>query len=141
MKDCENYSCGDCKYFRINADRNESLCKRIDHKKIKFYMPWFASYDCGQTMHIVCSDFEPVEWHMYACKTWTCFEDYWRQYKETWLPYGDIGTTLGFMDFINGTMVKNGVLKAVERMYFKHNVNCTTNYELIHEKINGVKIE
>ena len=28
--------CGQCKWFKVGADRTPSTCKRIDHKHIKF---------------------------------------------------------------------------------------------------------
>ncbi len=74
--------CGDCKYFRINADREESLCKRIDHKATKFYRPWFKSYDCGQMTGIICSDFTPAERCKYLYEHWTSIEEYCEQYKQ-----------------------------------------------------------
>ena len=31
IEDCPHFMCQDCKYFKINADKEESLCKRIGH--------------------------------------------------------------------------------------------------------------
>ena len=58
IEDCPHFMCQDCKYFKINADIEESLCKRIDHKKVRFHKNPFSSYHCGEH-HIICRDFEP----------------------------------------------------------------------------------
>lgn len=140
----EHYGCQDC---RCRGEK----CKRIDHKTIKFAIPWFKAYD--YTCHAICSDFEPAAYMKYANEHWTCFEDYWKGYVEQWLPYqntnvnvyftlhGDTSVRYGvpLMDFVNGTMLDNGVLKAVEKMYYKR-TNKGFGYKLVREPINGVKI-
>lgn len=140
----EHYRCRDCRY------RNEK-CKRIDHKTIKFAKPWFKSYDGDN--HIVCSDFKPALYMKYANEHWTCFEEYWKGFVEQWLPYGDTSKNVYFtlhddtsirygvpmMDFVNGTMIENGVLKAVEKMYYKRTKE-GFGYKLIREPISGVNI-
>lgn len=73
---CYHVGCGDCEFFRVNADREESRCKRIDHKRIRFYVPWFKSYDCGQRSAVMCADFKPAKWHKYLYEHWTDPVDY-----------------------------------------------------------------
>ena len=75
--------CGSCKYFQVNADmRDDTTCKRIDHKKIKFAVPWFKSYDCGQLSGIICSDFTPKEGCKWLYEHWVSIEDYCKEYEE-----------------------------------------------------------
>ena len=154
--DVENYHCGNCKYFNVKADLDgvESICKRIDHKKVKFAVPWFKSYDCHQSSGIVCSDFKPASWCKYACKIWRGFEHYWKGYVDQWLPYKDIETTVGFtlngntevrykvklMDFVNGTMFDGNKLKAIEKEYYNIDRKDVLGYRLVREKIDGVNI-
>ena len=104
---------------------------------------------------MICSDFEPAEYCVHACKAWTGFDDYWKAYVEQWLPYSNTNTTISFtlhdntsvrykvnlMDFVKGTMIENGVLKAVEKTYYKQDRNPNGfGYRLIHEAITGVRI-
>ena len=141
----ENYHCGNCKYFHN--------CKRIDHTTIKFATPWFKSYDQNQFNGCICSSFEPSNSCVYACQTWTGFDNYWPQYVEQWLPYKDTNKLVYFtlhndtsvrygvplMDFVNGTMIKNGILKAVQKMYYKRTKD-EFGYKLAREPIDGVRI-
>lgn len=143
MMEVEHYRCRDCIHFHD--------CKRIDHKTIKFAVPWFKSYDGDYW--VVCSDFRPAAYMKYANAHWTCFEDYWKGYVEQWLPYSNINVNVYFtlhndtsirygvplMDFVNGTMIEGDILKAVEKMYYKQ-TRSGFGYKLIRESINGVKI-
>ncbi len=54
-------TCGMCKHFKVRADIDgeDSNCKRLDHKKVRFHEPWFKSYDCGQFGQKICGDFNP----------------------------------------------------------------------------------
>lgn len=149
-KEVNNYHCGNCKYFRVDADRNESLCKRIDHKSVKFHTPWFKSYDCNQHNGIICSDFIPASWYINAVKEWNGFEEYWENYVEQWLPYKKTDTTVSFiingdrsvsyqvklLDFIYNTMFDEyGYLKAVSKRYYKRDKTSSIGYRLITEKV------
>ena len=144
-EDVEHYHCGNCKYFHD--------CKRIDHVTIKFAVPFFKSYDRNQFSGIICADFEPAQWCIYACKTWQGFEYYWPRYVEQWLPYQSTNVLIYFtlhddtsvrygvnlMDFVNGTMFDGDLLKAVRKVYYKQTRE-GFGYRLIRETINGVKI-
>lgn len=146
---CPHVGCKDCAYFKVNADLNgiESICKRIDHKKVKFAIPRFKSYDCG-CFHIPCGDFIPKHPEHADFKDWTNFNDFWKVYVETWLPYGNENITVAFTingdtsvryhvplsKFIDGTMIIDGVLQAIEKTYYAH------HYNIVHEKIDGVVI-
>jgi hypothetical protein len=145
-EEVENYHCGSCRHY--------NNCKRIDHETIQFAQPWFKSYDRHQFSGVICSDFDPAEWHVYACETWNGFEYYWPRYVEQWLPYGNTSILVYFtlngdtsirygvplLDFVYGTMVDNGVLKAVEKMYYKQ-TRTGFGYKLIKEKIDGITIQ
>lgn len=150
---CPHYGCGDCKYFRIDADRNESLCKRIDHKKVKFAIPWFKSYDCGQNFHIPCNDFEPKYMHYADAKSWDGFDNFWETYVKAWLPYQDENKLIWFCInndtnieyglpmkvFIQGNMISDNTLLATKKRYYKRTKE-GFGYKLITEDINGVEI-
>lgn len=157
IKEVDNYHCGDCKYFKVNAEQENivSTCKRIDHKKIKFTIPFFKSYNCGQFASMICSDFQPHDWNLNACKEWTSFEDYWDAYVEQWLPYKNTNKTTAFtlkgdtsvryhvplLDYIYGRMIKDNKLMAVEKSYYKQDRSPTGfGYKLIVEPIKGVDI-
>ena len=151
-----NLRCGDCEYFLVNADMDnvESKCKRIDHKKIQFAVPFFKSYDCNQFSGCICSDFKPNEHRKHTCENWTNFEDYWKLYVEQWLPYQNMNKNKGFvlnrntevryyvplLKFVYGDMFQGGKLMAVEKVYYKRcNTGC--GYKLVREKINGIEVE
>lgn len=155
MREIDHYHCGDCKYFKVDADWSESTCKRIDHKTIQFGKPWFKSYDCNQHSGVICSDFIPAEWNTNAIKNWKGFEEYWGNYVDQWLPYRNTDILIPFiingdtscrymvklMDFMNGTMMDGDKLKAVEKMYYKRDRNPKGfGYKLIREPVNGVLI-
>lgn len=155
--DVEHYYCGNCKYFKVDADRNESLCKRIDHKTIKFAIPYFKSYDCGQYRGCICSDFVPADYCVHAKKNWTNFDEYWIGYVEQWLPYSNTNTYISFtlnndtsiryrvklLDYVYNTMFDGNTLKAYEKVYYKQcrdKEKYPTGYKLIVEEINGVEV-
>jgi len=147
----ERYCCGSCKYFNIRSDMDNviSSCKRIDHKRVQFYRPWFKSYDCNQFSGTVCSDFEPADWCIYAKKHWNGFDNYWKSYKKYWNPNAetdsisffldkntDVGYKVKLTDFVFNTMYnEDGSLKAFEKFYYKTIKKSPTGYELIHENI------
>lgn len=154
---CPHVTCKDCLFYNIKADleSEKSICKRIDHKMVKFADPWFACYTCGQ-YHIPCCDFIPKHPEYEDFKEWTGFADFWPVFVKAWLPYEDENITVPFIlngnkeiryhvplcRFIDGTMLRGGILHAIEKTYYKrgaveHGVQL---YDLIHEKINGVKI-
>lgn len=138
----DSYRCKNCKFFRKN-------CKRIDHETIKFAVPWFKSYDCD--FGTVCSDFLPAGYMKYANEIWTGFDDYWVGFVNQWLPYkntnklvyftlhGDTSIRYGvsLLDYVYGNMIEEGILKAVEKEYYKRTRKSPTGYVLIHEPIEG----
>jgi len=147
----ERYFCGSCKYFNIKSDRDDvvSPCKRIDHKHLQFSRPYFKSYDCNQFNGVICSDFEPADWCIYAKEHWGGFDAYWKSYKKYWNPNAETDSISFFIDkntdvrykvkltdFVFGTMYnENGTLKAFEKTYYKRSKLSPIGYELIHERI------
>lgn len=136
--------CGQCKFFKVDADRTASTCKRIDHKTIKFAVPWFKSYDCGQFAGTVCKDFEPSPYIPWLWYHWQGWENYWQGDEPKGLIYftlnGDTSIRYGVdrKDFNEGTMYdENGNLKWIERMYYKQSRSSPTGYKLIREKRKG----
>lgn len=158
IDNCPHFGCGDCLYFDVNAERDNvvSICKRIDHKNVKFAEPYFKSYDCGQHYHIPCGDFIPKHLDYADAKEWTNFNDFWNAYVKAWLPYENENITIPFTindntdvryhvplkRFIDGTMIMDGFLQATEKTYMKRTVIDlgVQLYTVVHEEINGVKI-
>ena len=112
--------CGQCKHFKVDADRTVSTCKRIDHKHIKFAFPYFKSYDCGQFSPFVCKDFEPSDTCPWLKEHWKGWNDYWEGEE----PSGTIGFILN----------DQGNLKWIEKEYYKQSRKSPIGYVLIHEK-------
>lgn len=135
----------------MNADREESYCKRIDHKSVQFFRPWFKSYDCGQYSGIICADFVPASWCINAVKEWNGFDEYWENYIEQWLPHSNTNRSISFfingdtsvsyqvklLDFVYNTMFDDhGGLKAISKQFYKRDKTSPVGYRLITEKIN-----
>ena len=141
----ENWSClqcGQCKYFKVDADRATSTCKRLDHKHIKFAKPWFKSYDCGQFNSMVCDEFYPRDSCRWLKEHWISWEDYWdgEEPKPTeTIPLvldGDFSVRYKVLksDFITGNFLDDsGNLKWVEKEYYKRSKSSPIGYKLIHE--------
>lgn len=149
--------CGECKHFQVNADRREdTTCKRIDHKRIQFAVPWFKSYDCGQfSSGGVCADFEPGVGVPWLKEHWTGIEDYivdWeKEERRSFFGKNNYVTLIldGNKDvryrvrkddyFYNRFLNDDGSLKWVEKYYYKRSGKSPTGYELVHEYRDGVK--
>lgn len=128
----------------------------MDHKKIKFAIPYFKCYDCQQHAGTICSDFEPAAWCINAVKEWRGFDEYWANYVDQWLPYSDTNTYMSFtlnndtsvryhvklLDYVYGKMIDdNGRLKAFEKIYYKQSRDPTSfGYVLIREPIDGIEV-
>ena len=140
----ENWSClqcGQCKYFKVDADRSVSTCKRLDHKHIKFAVPWFKSYDCGQYSGSVCRDFEPSDLVPWLKEHWISWDDYWEgeELKGTISLVLDGDTSIRYVvsrkDFTDGTFLDaDGNLKWIEKTYYKQSRKSPTGYILVHER-------
>lgn len=153
VDNCPHYGCGNCKYFKVDADRSESLCKRLDHKSVKFAVPWFKSYDCGQSYHLPCDDFEPKHMDYVDAKEWTGFADFWQAYVQAWLPYQNEDILLWFTlhgdtmveygvplkMFLDGSMIQGNTLMAKKKRYYKRTKE-GFGYKLIYEEIDGIEI-
>lgn len=164
MKNIEvsNLRCRDCKFYKPNAelDNIESICKRIDHKKIRFAVPWFKSYDCDHGC--ICSDFKPKEWLVATCNEWEQvggFDNWWSLWVEQWLPYQNTNVytwfTIGnntsieygvkLLDYVYGRLYRNdGRLNAQKKRYYKMHKKSKKypyGYELVIEDIDGVDID
>lgn len=135
--------CKDCKFYKVDADRNESICKRIDHKHIQFAVPWFKSYDCDSGG--ICSDFEPSE-----TKVW--LYNHWKGYDFLYpCPPKETSTTALCLDrdqsvryhvltrdFQNNTFLdEQGNLKWVEKLYYKQSRSSPIGYVLCREFRSG----
>lgn len=154
-EDVDHYCCGDCVHWKLGPEGKHLPCKRLDHEVIRFAVPWFKSYDAAQHSGCICSDFSPAPWKLHAVKYWTTFEDYWEKYVDQWLPYKNTNTLHYFclngntdirygvplMDYVNGTMIEGGMLKAVEKVYVKYTRKSPFGWELVREPIQGVKIK
>ena len=138
-------NCGHCKYFGKE-------CKRIDHDKVKFYKPSFASYHDGEH-HFPCYDFEPRNLNWADYKDWTGMDEAWPLYLDAWRdgiqPIAtmfhvndnfDVAYMVDFKLFFYGGMIDNGVLKADSKKFYK---KCKGGfgYQLVQQEINGVLID
>lgn len=152
---CPRISCGQCIWFKVNADMDgiESTCKRLDHKKYQFAVPWFKSYDCGQFGAVCCRDFSPRKDNVYLYNHWKGFEDYFGDVKDTSdkLTLDNLRSTKGLMglcinkdqsvryyikavDFTNNTFLdENGELKWIKKCYYKRTRKSPWGYELVYE--------
>lgn len=153
MEEYDRYFCGDCVYYSLPKNGKPSRCKRIDHDVIKFSKPYFECYDGNQYNGILCSDFYPSNHMKYARAHWPGFDLYWEYYVKEILPYGNTNTYVWFclngdtsirygvplLDFVFGTMVEEGRLRAVKKMYYKRNRRAPTRYILVTEEIDGVE--
>ena len=133
--------CGQCKWFKVDADRTTSTCKRIDHKHIRFAFPWFKSYDCGQFAPFVCKDFEPSDTCPWLKDHWKGWDDYWQGEEPSgtisFILDGDtsIRYKVSRKDFVDGTFLDpEGNLKWIEKEYYKQSRKSSIGYVLIHEK-------
>lgn len=160
-REVSNLRCRDCKYYLVTADQRmtKSRCKRLDHKKIKFAVPWFKFYDCD--FGTICSDFKPNK-HFPAIKQeWEelgGFENWWPLWVKQWLPYQntdklvyfvlndneDVRYGVRLLDYVYGNLFReDGKFNAVEKEYYvrhKKSEKHPTGYELVHEEIDGVEI-
>lgn len=144
---CSHFGCGLCKHFQVDADRREdTTCKRIDHKHFQFAKPWFKSYDCGQNSSIICKDFEPDESYMWLYNHWQgwdfLFGDKIYKDNETIGLCIDKDQSIRYKvkreDFVNGTFIdEDGNLKWVEKMYYKRTEDSPIGYHLVHEYRNN----
>lgn len=132
--------CGLCKFFKVNADREESLCKRLDHKQIRFYHPWFKSYDCGQFSQNLCADFKPNFSAVPALeKIWCGVDAYVGNIPEagtTALYLGgdtNVQYKVRTKDFYDGSFMNGDSIRCVEKSYYKIDRKSTTGYRLVRE--------
>ena len=149
-----NLRCRNCRFFNCRADMKgvESTCKRLDHKTIRFAVPWFKSYDCD--FGTICSNFEPRDGQTAIKKEWEdlggfsgwfpLWIEQWRGGKTDGLLYFTLGEDTNvrygvkFLDYVYGKMIIDGELQAVEKMYYRKHRICKeypTGYELVHEVI------
>lgn len=134
-------SCEQCRFFKVDADRTASTCKRLDHKHIKFTNPWFKSYDCGQFSGTTCRDFEPSDTVPWLKEHWISWEDYWSGEEPTgkmWLILDDdrsVRYAVRREDFSDGTFLDDqGNLKWIEKEYYKQSRKSPIGYILVHER-------
>ena len=139
--------CIDCAFFNIRADLpgEVSQCKRIDHKLIRFAVPWFKSYDCNGP---ICADFKPRNPEYADLRNWTNYDD-WAMAREHRLS-GFIWFTINndthirygvpVRLFVYGGMVDGSILKATRKRYYKRSRKSPIGYELITEEIDGVQV-
>ena len=134
--------CGDCKHFSVSADRQESKCKRIDHKTIKFAIPWFQLYDCGEFKCSICNDFVPQERCVWLHKNWTKVEDFINvptlNNSDTVALTLNNDTSLCYYvssyDWFYGSFLnKDGTLRWLKKCYYRQSRKSPIGYELVWE--------
>lgn len=141
---CPHLMCKDCLYWG-------KQCKRIGGTNLEFARPYFVSQPTGR--HTPCNSFEPKHPEYADLKEWTNFEDFWKVYKEVWLPYGNENIECAFVingdksiryyvpfeKFMNGTMIEDGKLMAIHKRYYKQTRE-GFGYKLVTEEINGIEL-
>lgn len=75
-------SCGDCVHFSFKIGA-EATCPMIDHEHIKFYHPYFKSYDNGEFMNLVCPKFEPNSIAKWLREHWCGVDAYYTDKEKT----------------------------------------------------------
>lgn len=140
----ENWSClqcGQCRFFKVDADRSVSTCKRLDHKNIKFAVPWFKSYDCGQYSSIVCREFEPSDTVPWLKDHWKGWDDYWDGEEQNGFIHlilnddKSVRYAVRRKDFVDNTFKEpDGSLKWIYKEYYKQTRKSPIGYELIKER-------
>lgn len=131
---------GQCKHFNVRANLPgvQSTCKRLDHKHVKFAVPWFKSYDCGQTASHVCKEFEPADTQVWLKNYWNpSYLYYYAPEGVVWLTLDD-DTSIRYgvpaKDFYEGTFMNNdGSLKWIKKQYYKRSRKSPIGYELVTE--------
>ena len=141
---CEQWNyikCEECIYYNSIADLDgvESSCKRLDHKHIRFYTPWFKSYDCNGC---ICSEFKPQKWIKWLYNHWKPeFNVAPSKNKTITLVLDknrDIGYVVRYIDFFNGDFLnEDGTLKWVYKWYYVRTKKSPTGYECLREYPNG----
>ena len=141
--------CGDCKYHQPDAQyRDDTTCKRLDHKHLQFAVPWFKSYDAGQMNAVTCAEFEPKPIAKWLCDHWVSIQDYMESYERVEgkkYLHGHIGLCIDGdqsvryyvkrSDFFNGTFVdSDGNLRWEFRKYYKQSRKSPTGYYLVTEE-------
>ncbi len=150
---CEEWcriECGHCKWFKVNADMDgvKSICKRLDHKHLRFAKKIFKSYDCGCFDINTCADFEPDE------KKVPWLYNHWDKVKEQIRPYGEL-TCVGLnvdgntdvmycvlgSDFYNNTFInEDGSLKWRYKCYSVPDRKSWSKYRTVYETPDGLKL-
>lgn len=122
-------------------DGFESRCKRLDHKVLRFSIPFFKSYDCDGA---ICRDFRPSPSYKY-------FHDLWHDwYIKFYVPKegktlpltikgeGEVSFHVSYLDFFNNTFRnEDGSLKWLYREYYIQTKFSPFGYLLIKEYPDG----
>lgn len=152
IDDCPRFFCIHCAKWSVDADRKCGQCPKLDHKKVKFYKPYFKCYDCGMH-HLICSQFTPRNPEYADFQNWTGFDDYWKVYEQAWLTDASRNRGVAFVlddnydimyyvpleTWLYGEIIQNGVLMATTKAYHKRTVkDGWTHYPMVYEAINGV---
>ena len=132
---------GDCIHFSVNSDREESTCRRLDHKHLIFAQSPFKAYDCGQMQGLVCKEFEPKKICRWLYEHWDGIYGYFGEDFKlkglVWLIVdGDESVRYGvaYEDFWDGTFLNpDGTLKWVEKMYYRRTKK-EFGYKLVRER-------
>lgn len=145
-EDVDNLHCGDCKYFGFDSPGHTPCQKRIDHKTVRFSVPWFKSYDCNQHIGVICSEFEPKSVYKSIFQTWRGFDYYWTRYVEQWntprymsfILDGNkkIRYNVKTEDFVFGNLFVDGKLNAYERVYCVLDRKSPIGWRLVQEPWN-----
>lgn len=134
--------CGNCAYFNFGCDPGvESTCKRIDHKKIRFAVPWFKSYDCGQYTAHMCAEFQPDSSCKWLAAHWPGTDAYVGEIPDDammWMTFGGntkVRWAIKTKEFYEGSFQNpDGTVRCWRKMYYKKTKESPFGYKLIQEK-------
>lgn len=123
--ECSFVGCGSCKFFNVRADQDgvESTCKRLDHKRLKFYRDDNVGYYCGQGSSVMCRDFEPSETSKWLRKHWPGTDEYVGSIPDGLFVDLRIGNDpvryrVSLKEFYDGTFIKDGKIRCYGKEYY-----------------------
>lgn len=135
----DNLRCSDCK--------NKHHCPNLQHPRISLRKSPFSC--CANS--VPCLKFEPV-FKVHDAQT-KDMHLWWQAFETEWLPKPleketvpliidndkNVWYHIHLSDWIAGTFIDNGYLKAFEKQYFKRTKDAF-GYKLVTEPINGINL-
>lgn len=136
--------CFGCKFYQN--------CKMIDHETIKFYQPFFKTYESIRSRRDICYYYEPADWNISGKDTWKGMDSYIeymdKEYHElrydgsSKLDYGirlsliykGNQYTVSLKSWLDGTAIQNNQINYI----FWHEIN--GKKRKLHNEKGSIKI-